>query len=92
MRVRCGAICFIALFVAPSYREPNQEIGASKQLAPPPAYTYLLSDLSSTPMKMGRKSCIFIAGGEPGFMKALSILILNGNRQIERCFQSLGDM
>jgi hypothetical protein len=31
--------------------------------------------LSSTPMKMGRKSCIFIAGGEPGFMKALSICL-----------------
>jgi hypothetical protein len=42
--------------------------------------------LSSTPMKMGRKSCIFIAGGEPGFMKALSILILKSNRQIELCF------
>jgi hypothetical protein len=43
-------------------------------------------------MKMGRKSCIFIAGGEPGFMKALSILILKSNRQIELCFQRLRNM
>jgi hypothetical protein len=30
LRVRCGAICLIAMFVAPS----DQETGASKQLAP----------------------------------------------------------
>jgi hypothetical protein len=34
MRVQCGAICLIALFVASSDRESNQESGASKQLAP----------------------------------------------------------
>jgi hypothetical protein len=41
MRVRCGAICLIALFVALSDQEFNQEGGASKQLAPPLSYTHL---------------------------------------------------
>src|SRR5262245_17128220 len=34
LRVPCGAICLIALFVASSDQESNQETGASKQLAP----------------------------------------------------------
>ena len=42
-RVRCGAICLIALFVA----SPDQEKSASKQLAPPLPYTHLLTDLSA---------------------------------------------
>jgi hypothetical protein len=46
----------------------------------------------STPMKMGRKSSIFSAGGVACFMKALSILTLKSNRQIELCFQRLGNM
>jgi hypothetical protein len=33
-RIRCGAICLIALPVALSDQESNQERGASKQLAP----------------------------------------------------------
>ena len=32
--IQCGAICLIALLAASSDREPNQERGASKQLAP----------------------------------------------------------
>jgi hypothetical protein len=41
MRVRCGANCIIALFAALS----GQETSASKQLAPPLAYTHLQTDL-----------------------------------------------
>jgi|SRR5882672_1005247 len=41
MRVRCGAICLIALFAALS----NQERSASKQLAAPLPYTQSQSDL-----------------------------------------------
>jgi hypothetical protein len=39
--VRCGAICLIALFVALSDQESNQERGASKQLAAPLPYMRL---------------------------------------------------
>jgi hypothetical protein len=35
---------------------------------------------------------IFIAGGVPRFMMALSIVILNSNRRIGLCFQRLGNM
>src|SRR6266540_4307672 len=45
MRLRCGAICLIALFVAFSDQESNQERGASKQLAPGVPYAHLLTDL-----------------------------------------------
>jgi len=45
MGVRCGAICLIALFVALSDQESDQERGASKQLAPGVPYTHLLTDL-----------------------------------------------
>jgi hypothetical protein len=41
MRVLCGAICLIALFVASS----DKEAGASKQLAAPLPYTHFLTDL-----------------------------------------------
>jgi hypothetical protein len=41
MRIRCGAICLIALFVALS----DQKRGASKQLAPGVPYTHLLTGL-----------------------------------------------
>jgi hypothetical protein len=45
MRVRCGAICLIALFVALFDWKSNQERGASKQLAPLLPYTHLQTDL-----------------------------------------------
>jgi hypothetical protein len=48
MRVRCGAICLIALCVALSDQESNQETGTSKQLAPGVPYTHLLIDLTLT--------------------------------------------
>src|SRR5262245_10796173 len=48
-RVRCGAICLIALFVALSDRESNQERGASKQLAPPLTYKRFQTDLEAQP-------------------------------------------
>jgi hypothetical protein len=50
MRIRCGAICLIALFVALSDQEFNQERGAGKQLAAPLPYMHLqtaIVDLSS---------------------------------------------
>src|SRR5262245_66507747 len=34
LHVRCGASCLLALFVALSVQESNEERGASKQLAP----------------------------------------------------------
>src|SRR5262245_19190523 len=43
MRIRCGAICLIALFVALSVQETN----ASKQLAPGALCAHLLTDLIS---------------------------------------------
>ena len=43
LRVRCGAICLIALFVAPS----DQETCASKQLVPGFPYTQLQTALGS---------------------------------------------
>jgi len=49
MRVRCGAICLIALIVASSDQESNQERGASEQLAAPLLYTHLLTDLGLPP-------------------------------------------
>jgi hypothetical protein len=48
MRALCRAICLIALFVASSDQESNQETGASKQLAAPLPYTHLLTDLNRT--------------------------------------------
>ncbi len=39
------AICLIALFVALSDQESDQERGASKQLAPGAPYAHLLTDL-----------------------------------------------
>jgi hypothetical protein len=47
MRVRRGAICLIALFVASPNQESNQERGASKHLAPGTPYTYLLTSLAA---------------------------------------------
>jgi hypothetical protein len=47
MRLRCGAICLIALFVASSKQESNQERGASKHLAPAAPYTHLLTALAA---------------------------------------------
>ena len=46
MRVRRGAICLIALFVASPNQESNQERGASKRLAPGAPYTHLLAALA----------------------------------------------
>src|SRR5262249_9099650 len=45
MRLWCGAICLIALFVSFSDQESNQERGASKQLAPGVPYTQSHPDL-----------------------------------------------
>ena len=45
MRERCGAICLIALFVAFSDQESDQERGASNQLAAPLPYRHLLTGL-----------------------------------------------
>jgi len=47
MRVRRGAICLIALFVASPNEESNQERGASKHLAPGAPYTHLLTALAA---------------------------------------------
>jgi hypothetical protein len=45
MRVRCGTICLIALFVALSAQESNKETGESKQLAPGAPYLRLQTTL-----------------------------------------------
>ena len=49
MRVQCGAICLIALFVDSS----DQETGASKQLAAPLPYTHLLTALTQNAALVG---------------------------------------
>ena len=46
LRVRCGAICLIALFVSLSNQESNQERGASKQVAAPRPYLHLQTAIS----------------------------------------------
>jgi len=48
MRALCRAICLIALIVASSDQESNQETCASKQLAAPLPYTHLLTVLNRT--------------------------------------------
>jgi len=45
MRIRRGTICLIALFVALSDQESDQETGASKQLALGATYTQLQTAL-----------------------------------------------
>jgi len=47
MRLECGAICLIALFVALSDQESGQERCASKQLAPGAPYTLMQTDLEA---------------------------------------------
>jgi flagellar basal body-associated protein FliL len=47
MCVPYGAICLIALFVALSDQESNQERVASKQLAAPLPYMNLLTDITT---------------------------------------------
>jgi hypothetical protein len=47
MRVRRGAICLIALFVASSNQGASQERCASKHLAPGDPYTHLLTALAA---------------------------------------------
>src|SRR5262245_5534644 len=61
MRVRCGAICSIALFVTSSDQE-SQERGVSKQIAPGAPYAHLLTDLQQ--FSVGRMD--FDRGGRKG--------------------------
>ena len=60
MRLWCGAIRLIALFVAFSDQESDQETGASKQLASGVPYAHLLTDLwSFANARTGRQAVRF---------------------------------